>query len=515
MDKLPIEVLDFLVEKTVKNRSLAYIVVDENGRVINWNNEVNLYVKCDLHRDENLADILPFLEGYFPIDHDELHLPTIETDNGLMADVYLVRKSNVIYIILLDKSLYKERVQQFLQNRNEDQLAFYKYENLKNDLSIFDISAFLDLLILEYLPPTKYNVIGIVPQWVDFISQNNQKSISENELINRFPFIENYLIDAKSFWHNNTRGKLKSDLWTETNKLNKEVHLEATALKVKNRDFLLIEYAHSSTEEKFNLIQRARELKLEHELRIKAEEALSKQNILLNELNATKDKFFSIIAHDLRNPLAAFRNIIELLTNYYDDLSEEKIKKTIKMLDDNSSHLYKLLENLLQWSRSQTGAIQFNPELQSVAAVIKMNVSLMKVNAEKKNIDFSYDIDDDLVAYYDADLINTVLRNLLTNAIKFSKPGGKVSITAGNKNGYIEVRIKDNGIGIKEEDIEKLFRIDIHHTTPGTLNETGTGLGLILCKEFIDIHKCRIYAESKEGQGSTFSFTLPEKDFRQ
>jgi signal transduction histidine kinase len=329
-------------------------------------------------------------------------------------------------------------------------------------------------------------------------------------LADRFPFVENFLIDAKAFWKNNSRGKLKSDLWTETNKLKKEVHLEATAIKVKNRNFLLIEYAHSSTQEKFNLIQRARELKLEHELRIKAEEQLHKQNIKLNELNATKDKFFSIIAHDLRNPLAAFRNIIELLTTYYDEMSEEKIKKTIKMLDDNSSHLYKLLENLLQWSRSQTGGIQFNPEHQSVAAVVKMNVSLMKITARKKSIDIHYDINDTLKAYYDADLINTVLRNLLTNAIKFTAPDGKITIFAEELADCIEIRIKDTGVGINKEDIGKLFRIDVHHTTPGTYNEKGTGLGLILCKEFIEMHKGKIDVESTEGKGSTFIFTLPK-----
>ena len=430
MDKLPIEILDFLVDKTVRNRSLAYFIVEPDGTISNWSSEVSLYVKNEPEKGKSITECLHFLEGYFPMKPDELHIPSIETEKGLLADVYLVKKGDVAYVILLDETFFKDRIQKVLQNRNEDQLVYGKYDNLKNDLLVFDISAFLDLLILEYKGINDYELIGFVPQWVDFLSPVVNRNVPEQELIDRFPFIENFLVDAKQFWRNNSRGKLKSDLWTETDRLQKEVHLEATAIKIKKRSFILIEYAHSSTEEKFKLIQRARELKLEHELRLKAEEQLSKQNKKLNELNATKDKFFSIIAHDLRNPLAAFRNIIELLTNYYNELSEEKVMKTIRMLDENSSHLYKLLENLLQWSRSQTGGIQFNPEEQSVAAVIKMNALLMSATAQKKSIEILHDIDEEMTAFYDADLINTVLRNLYTNAIKFTPNGGKITVEA-------------------------------------------------------------------------------------
>lgn len=510
MDKLPIDILDFLLDKTVRSRSIAYFCVDIEGYVIDWSSEVSLYIQCDLEKGKHITDCLHFLEGYFPIKTEEIHIPVIQTETGLLADVYLVRKQDVVYVILLDETFFSNRIQKVLQDRNEDKLVYDKYDNLKNDLLIFDISAFLDLLILEYKGNKQFKLIGFVPHWADFIAPAMDRKLRESELIDRFPLIENFLVDAKQFWRNNNRGKLKSDLWIETDRLNKEVHLEATAIKLKNRDFLLIEYAHSSTEEKFKLIQRARELKLEHELRIKAEEQLSKQNKKLNELNATKDKFFSIIAHDLRNPLAAFRNIIELLTNYYDELSEDKVKRTISMLDENSNHLYKLLENLLQWSRSQTGSIQYNPEKQSIAAVVKMNSSLMKAPSAKKGIELVYRIDENIIAYYDADLINTVLRNLLTNAIKFTPNGGKVFIEAEEKGEMVEIKVKDTGIGINEEDMDKLFRIDVHHTTPGTSNEKGTGLGLILCKEFIEMHKGTISAESREGGGSTFKFSLPK-----
>jgi len=507
------EVLEFLIEKTINNRSIAYIVIDKNGYIKEWNDDISLYVDFGLEINMLITDCLHFLEGYFPLQKDEIYIPSIETTKQLYADVYLLKKGDIFYIILLDEAFFRKSIKKVLQNLNEEKLVYDKYNDLKNDLLIIDISAFLDLLILEHLGSNMYNIIGILPNWVDFVANNKQKLVSEVEISGRFPYIENFLLDAKPFWKNNTRGKLKSDLWTETDESNKEVHLEATAIKIKNRDFLLIEYGHSSTDEKFNLIQRARELKLEHELRIKAEETLNKQNIKLNELNATKDKFFSIIAHDLRNPLSAFRNILELLTNYYDELSKDKIRDTIKMLDENSSHLYKLLDNLLQWSRSQTGGIQLYAELQSIDAVIRMNISMMKISADKKGIKFIYEMKNDFLAYYDADLINTVLRNLFTNAIKFTPNGGSIIVSAKENGDYIEISVKDSGIGIKQEDIGKLFRIDVHHTTIGTLNEKGTGLGLILCKEFIEMHNGKISVKSIEGNGSTFIFTLPKKPF--
>lgn len=510
MNKLPNDIFDFIVDKTVRDSSLAYFIVDNDGKLKDWDMEVSLYLKSIPNKGEPVTDCLSFLEGYFPIRTDELHIPSIETPSGLMADVYLIRRNNLIYVILLDKTYFKEKIQKVLQNSNEKKLTLSRYSNLKDDILVFDVSAFLGLLILESIGSNEYNLIGLIPKWVDFIADSEGKKIEEKVLIERFPFIEYFLGNAKEFWRNNNRGKLNSDLWVETDNFGKEVYLEAKAINLRNRDFLLIEYGHSSADEKFKLIQRARELKLEHELRLKAEETLSKQNKKLNELNATKDKFFSIIAHDLRNPLAAFRNIVELLTNFYDELSEDKIKNTIRILDDNSNHLYKLLENLLQWSQSQTGGIQFLPVLQSVSAVVHINASLMEVAAEKKNISIEYNIDDDLMAYYDADLTNTVLRNLIMNAIKFTKLGGKITIEAKDLGDLVEICVKDNGVGMNKEDLEKLFRIDVHHTTLGTSEEKGTGLGLILCKEFIAMHKCKIYAESREGEGSSFIFTLPK-----
>ncbi len=247
----------------------------------------------------------------------------------------------------------------------------------------------------------------------------------------------------------------------------------------------------------------------EVERRKKAEEELKKSERQLRELNATKDKFFSIIAHDLKNPIGAFKNVLELLYENFQDFTKEEILEFIEPLKDSSNQLFALLENLLLWARTQTGKIQLEPIEFNLADLIKSNVSLLKFQAENKQIDLSYQAPGQLMVFADFNTINTVIRNLINNAIKFTPKGGRIIVTATNQDNNALVIVEDNGIGMSEETISKLFRIDVHHTTLGTAQEKGTGLGLILCKEFVQANGGQIWVESEEGKGSKFFFTIP------
>ncbi|NOX17905.1 MAG: tetratricopeptide repeat protein [Chlorobi bacterium] len=236
-----------------------------------------------------------------------------------------------------------------------------------------------------------------------------------------------------------------------------------------------------------------------------------KANHLLTELNNSKDKFFSIIAHDLKNPFMGLLGYTELLYKNYDSLSEEDIKEAVKSMYNMSRNLFDLLEGLLEWSRAQTGRMEYNPSLFKLIEESTNVVELFIGNATEKRITLVNDIPQSLLLYADRKMVNTILRNLVANGIKFTKPGGSVKICAEETEKEVTVCVEDTGIGMSEEELGSLFRIDIHHTTLGTENEAGTGVGLILCRELVKINRGRIWAESEINKGSKFKFTLPKK----
>lgn len=240
----------------------------------------------------------------------------------------------------------------------------------------------------------------------------------------------------------------------------------------------------------------------------KAREKIESQNVELLQLNATKDKFFSIISHDLRNPIGAFHGITELFLHKNFNLNEKEKKEYIGMMHSSSLKLVTLLESLLLWANSQTGRVKFDPAKEYIAPVVKIVIDNLQTNVIQKNLIITIDIDKELTACFDVNMLSTVLRNLISNAIKFTPAGGEIKIAAFKQGNYTEFSVSDNGIGLKSDDIAKLFRIEVHYTTEGTGGETGSGLGLILCREFVERHGGKIWAESKPGEGSVFRFNI-------
>ncbi len=248
---------------------------------------------------------------------------------------------------------------------------------------------------------------------------------------------------------------------------------------------------------------------------ISADITEEKQNeIKLKELNGTKDKFFSIIAHDLRNPLGSMLSMTEFLNENYYSFSELEKQDFLSEVSKASKKLFELLENLLIWSKSQRNILTCNQQYADINLLILNIFELTKIQADNKNIQMINDLPANTFLYFDINMINTVLRNLITNAIKFSHDGGTIrilgkNIIQNNKNMMV-ISVIDNGIGMSKEIQSKLFRLDVPYTEIGTAGEKGTGLGLILCKEFIDKNGGTIWVESELNKGTTFSFTLPK-----
>jgi len=248
---------------------------------------------------------------------------------------------------------------------------------------------------------------------------------------------------------------------------------------------------------------------LEHQVRERTAE-LEQQKHQLAELNASKDKFFSIISHDLRSPFNSLLGFAQLLSDNLDHYTLDETRQKVDRIRQSSENLYALLENLLTWSRIQRGAMEHDPEEIPLDDIVEETMDLFLSKAEEKQIEMAHAIPDTMMVYADYNMLHTVIRNLLSNAMKFTPAGGRIDIMANTHNkSLVELAVTDTGTGMKAEDLNKLFRIDVQFTNVGTSGEKGTGLGLSLCKDLVEKNGGRIWVESEFGKGTTFRFTLP------
>ena len=229
----------------------------------------------------------------------------------------------------------------------------------------------------------------------------------------------------------------------------------------------------------------------------------------LTDLNALKDKMFSVIGHDLRSPLGSVQMTLELLSQDIIQPGDEDYKETIDLLKKTTDEVYSLLENLLGWAKSQSGNLTVEPESLKLLDVVNSIFLLHRGNLNLKQIEFENKVDTDITALADLNTIKVVLRNIVSNAIKFTPEKGKITIDACQKDNHVEVSVTDSGVGIPEENIPKLFDSKKHLTTYGTNRESGSGLGLVLCKNFIEKNNGEVWVESEVGNGTTFYFSLP------
>ena len=260
------------------------------------------------------------------------------------------------------------------------------------------------------------------------------------------------------------------------------------------------------------VIKNSEELKsLNENLEIKVDERTKKIVEYTTELeiaNNTKDKFFSIIAHDLKNPFNSLIGYSEILKNEFREMITNEVQELIKILNSTSKQGYSLLENLLHWAQSQTNQIEVVPSKINLLQLSKQCIDSLESQSQFKDIEIINKINTTIEIVADENLLKTIFRNLISNAIKYTPRNGLVIVKAENVNNKIEISIKDTGIGISEKEKQEIFRIDKLYSKPGTNNEKGSGLGLILCKEFVERLGGNIWVESQEGYGSEFKFTL-------
>jgi signal transduction histidine kinase len=263
-----------------------------------------------------------------------------------------------------------------------------------------------------------------------------------------------------------------------------------------------------------NLYHAKKEIELMYQKLLMSQEALENANKQLEQTNKEKDKFFSIIAHDLKSPFNGIIGLSEMLRDDARILDTDSIIKYAGLIHSSTKQTFDLLKNLLEWARMQQGRIPFNPKTFSLSSFINHEIKGLENVAGQKNIELINGLRENIRLTADENMVRTVLRNLISNAIKFTPKNGKIKIDAKSDNDFIEIAVSDTGVGMTKETIGKLFKIETSFSKKGTENETGTGLGLLLCKEFVEKHGGNIWAESDhdsnlEGKGSTFYFTLP------
>ena len=239
---------------------------------------------------------------------------------------------------------------------------------------------------------------------------------------------------------------------------------------------------------------------------------LSEKENRLKQLIETKNKFFSIIAHDLRSPFNSIIEFLEILLNQYEEFNDDERKNYLSLIEDDAHRTLKLLDDLLEWSKVQTGTMSFQPQQQKLLPIIEYVSTNLDSVIYLKQLKINHAISDGFEIFADNKMLTTIFQNLISNAIKYSNPHGIITVSAYSLNNQIEIIIADTGIGMSAETKNKLFRVNHQISTPGTANEKGSGLGLILCKDFIEKHNGKIWVESELGKGSRFIFSLPNSN---
>lgn len=326
-------------------------------------------------------------------------------------------------------------------------------------------------------------------------SEERDQKITELQIQYEFDMKEK----EKQYW------KSREELANTKIKMQRLIILVAFMFVVFTAILSVFFYSRSKTRQKIN-----EELTLANRELDRQKVDTQRLNADLREANATKDKFFSIVAHDLKNPFSSLLSLSAFLEEEYSNLSEKERKEFVKQIHDSSENTYVLLQNLLEWARTQTGKVSANPSEIDLGLILQETFTLLKHNFQNKQINLVNNIPLNTLVYADRNMVSAVFQNLISNAVKFTSPGGEIEVSSTDESSKYKISVKDNGVGISPENIRKLFRMDEKVHTKGTMNEKGTGLGLLLCKEFVERNNGNIWVESEAGKGSVFWFTLPK-----
>ncbi len=499
---LPLRIVEYMVDEIPPYTGLLLIKVDSKGVVMDWKGEPADYLNKKLKEGDNIEDFVPALSGVCPFDKGAVRLTKIQLLDKY-CDIHAIKENGHYWIIFIDQTREVDSLKSLLQNMNEEQL---KNNQAKEVLPFFHFDK-LNFATFKRDKDGTFRLQPNAPAWL--LNHPDYKSVkSTTDPLLAFPFLEVFAMEVDDFWKENRESYIVSETWSETF-AGKDHYLRAYALNFNDDNYLFLKSFIREGVEEQNLLQAFRDSTLAFDKLAKAEKKLK-------ELLSYKNKFNSIISHDLRAPIAAVLGVVNVLTTDEEEMGKlnEDYQELIHGIKDEMNRLLDYNNKLYHWANLELGNFKLEFEDISLSEVVKIAAETAKEKCNEKNITLNIDIRDDMTVRIDKTLFLQALNNLLSNAIKFTPEGNSISITVKKQDNNAIVAVADTGIGMSERMVATLFDESESNTTLGTSGEKGTGLGLGIIKKIIDAHKFHIEVQSEKGKGTTFIIEIRESNLK-
>lgn len=504
IQNLPLPVVEYFMEKIPPYTGLLLIKVDKAGVVNEWKGNPEDYLKKGLKRNENIDEIIPALSGVCPFETGSVKLTKIQL-NDKYCDIHIVKENGHYWIIFIDQTKEVDSLKSLLQNMNEGQLKGEDKVMLKIDEVPFYHLDKLNFATFKRNKDGSFSLHQKIPAWISK-HQLFDKTTNTLDPIAAFPFLEIFVLEVEDFWNDKKESYVVSETWSETFG-GKDHYLRAYAINFNADNYLFLKSFIREGVEEQNLLQALRNSTLAFDKLAKAEKKLK-------ELLIYKNKFNSIISHDLRAPIAAVLGVINVLTTDEEELGKlnEDYQELIHGIKDEMLRLLDYNDKLYHWANLELGNFKLEFADISLGEIAKIAVELARKKCIEKNISLHLDIQDELIVKIDKTLFLQVLNNLLSNAVKFTSEGEAIYMTVKKEEDRATILVTDTGVGMDSQTVESLFEESSTTTTLGTSGEKGTGLGLGIIKKIIDAHKFQIKVQSELGKGTTFIIEIPQSN---
>lgn len=498
--------LEYIQDKRLTNCPWILLLFNSQGQLsshrINILESIKQLGIINLTPGQTLESICPYLNNEYVTSPHNTIIQNIEYTPGIVLNIHIITGQFSGHGLLLeDNTQQAVSLQKKIQEKNEMTLN-QSLPSKKKDIGLRILSS-LNIGVLEHIDTNNFALINTPPAWI--INLLTQKGYQKNaiNIIDHFSYLESFVPQAIEFWQSCHEGKMDSQLWIEVDSLGKEHYLQAYAIKIDDKNLMVIGPSDIYVDEKQVLIQKARENSL-------IEEKLVKERISLKKLLELKDQFVSIVSHDLRAPASNALSYFNFLFEEEDFISRitEKQKRFLDVIYNELNNFLRYNEKVYQWMNLELGQMKIELEAVDLSEMGLFILKTFSSKAEAKAIKLITNVQNDILVEVDISLFRNVLTNLISNAIKFTPEGGSVELNIRKTDDQIVLKVIDSGVGINKKFVGEIFgNYNAKHTV-GTEGERGTGLGLGICKKIIDGHRFEIDFNSEPNQGSEFIITI-------